>query len=343
MKAPDPTSDPNAFGTWSHAHTGLIVTKEKMLGSGILVQHENGYPAFLTAIHVVVQAILSREFAIALFAPTGTIVEPTAIRFAKGSDAALLSLERESVSAMLDHTEWRASGYADPATGKTVFCIGYPGEQSTPGDLATKKRGTVVGSAVGGIVQEGLTQGLVHVRTERGPELPKSFRGMSGGPVIGPGGELVGINTSELQDDPAIASIYYTRRSDWQDLAEAFRPPPEAQTDYLPAYPLTVRVKLGFRSPSTGMLLSTFTTTVFGRVLISAGNPDGTFGAVGFVDHMKIEGSRFPINVEAVYLLRDSKDRNHWNQEFKMECSSIFRTMGLETVDEEIDEDASLE
>jgi hypothetical protein len=181
MAIPNPHTDTKAFAEWSRKTTGLLVLPTTMVGSGVFVKHPDGYPAFLTAIHVVMPALLEGKFAINAFWPAGTILSPTSIRFARGTDAALLSLEGQNPAAMIDFSEWGTSNYSDASDGDTVFCIGYPGKLSTKGDLATKKKGAVVGFTVAAVVQPKPVHRLVHgqVKAHRRRRRPPGERPMS--------------------------------------------------------------------------------------------------------------------------------------------------------------------
>jgi len=299
-----------------------------MIGSGLLVEHRNQYPAFLTAVHVVIQALRASEFRVALFDGPDRVLTPSAIRFAKGSDAALLSFEKAKVAGMLSFADWGALTYPDAAQGETAFCIGYPGELSKSGDPTTQKKGTVFGTVLAAEVQSGLSQNLVHAVIARGPAMPRSFGGMSGGPVIGDDGRLLGINTAEEQADPMKAHIFFTRRRDWEDLANPYLQPAGSPTDYW-KYDEKFSIDLELPHPATGKPIAQFRANFFGRVLISESARDKPLGALGMISHMTVDGSRFPINIEVVYGLADSEDKSSWEQEFKYQCSLIVSTMGL--------------
>ncbi|HTB22602.1 MAG TPA: serine protease [bacterium] len=314
---------------------GALVLPRAFVGSGIKVvlPEQPGRPAgrigFLTAIHVVLPAALSGErFGILLPRPNPLVVQPTAIRFAPRSDAAVLTLPLSNDQTdALDLTEWDPRGHSAPAISALVNPCGFPGSRVQLADQSTQTPGSLELNLLEMSVT-GVQQRLMFAASAEDPRYTPSFRGMSGGPVFDAAGELVGINTAEIRNNQGMANIAFTTRADWDGLYHPARHPAGIPGD-LDGFPQSGRFRLGLYDSGTNRVLMRFDAIIRGHVYRSQSVPEREWGTHGSIESMEVLGNPYPINIESMYKVSAPEDRTTWQQEFMLEVALILGTMSL--------------
>jgi hypothetical protein len=108
------------------------------------------------------------------------------------------------------------------------------------------------------------------------PDLPKTFRGMSGGPVFTLDRELLGINTFE-ERGPVDGRLYATPCSAWEDVQYPFTPPADMPMDHQPQKlwaEITAKEKGAKNGPHASFV-------IFAEFFWSPSKPEHRYGEIG--------------------------------------------------------------
>jgi hypothetical protein len=319
-----------AISKWTMERVGYVLGLDGRGGSGVFVEMSDGRTALLTARHVLVPAILSGEVTVAHYLSRKIrSIEPTAIRFAARSDAAIVVVPDGLVQARLAKGDWNPDGALEALPGQGAIAAGAPGEWKAEPDLARRVIESmktllfwtaVVDADAGGL--------LVCDVDEKLATIPSTFRGMSGGPVFDIGRRLLGINKGEQRGRPD-ARLFATPRRSWQDLYSPFLSPDDMPTDYT-HQTAVLQVSVSHESSPTNShpILATFLAEFFW----SPSNPTHKFGEFGLITAMMFghrpATTRYRINVESIFFLPVQHNQRERLQAFRDEAVLMLEEMG---------------
>jgi hypothetical protein len=167
---------------------------------------------------------------------------------------------------------------------------------------------------------------LVECSFEEEPWLPKSLRGMSGGPVYNTGGKLVGLIKGESRGG-AKGSLYFTPRSRWGDLFHPFESEIE---DYMGQKGVASLLVEHHARPEI------IRVNVFADFFWSRSNPDRKHGEMGRTIHFTVghnkEKMRYRVNVESVFNLPIEHTEAERIDVLKLEAVQLMEFMGYYVV-----------
>lgn len=218
---------------WIKERLASVLGTDGRGGSGIFVYLEDGRMAVLTARHVVVSCVLTGELTIQISEPPCRTVEPTAIRIDGRNDVALLLIDSGIFSSeALSFEEWtcpRTKVY----TGMSVITSGDVGEWK---QLDTETRAISLVTVLHLCAKVTNLSGSFDLITcdvdASIVDLPKSFGGMSGGPLFSLDRHFLGINAEEWSGSQGRA-ILVTPIAKLTNLYTPFRPMENALHDYM--------------------------------------------------------------------------------------------------------------
>jgi hypothetical protein len=328
-------SAPQEFQSWLVPRLGAIVLPDQLMGSGVKVrlpQQPGRAPnqiGLLTAIHVILPAILSgQRLGILVPGPRPVVVEPEAIRFAPGSDSALITFPRSTgLEPCLELADWDPRGTFPVAIGDQVIPTGFPGREAV---LANPAAGTPASVTI-----QILNMNVVHIErrltyasTPEDPLFTETFAGMSGGPVWDHQGHLVGINTVEARHVGGIANLGFTQRSEWDGLFYPFLHPAGIPADLEGAVQVCP-FRLGLPHPRTHRLLSRFDCRFTGHVYRSRSSAHLNWGTYGLIERMEIHNNGYRINLEYGYPVPADADLGTMEAGFREAVGHVVENMWL--------------
>jgi len=179
---------------------GYVFAKNGRGGSGIWVETLDGRTALLTARHVVIAAVLSGELSVSYFASgVARSVGINALSIDPTHDAALVyPFEPSLVPERLSVEDWDPAGMPAIHGGAPVISTGVPGEFKATPNVELRKidwmKTLLYWTAVIDPERDGA---IVCDVDESNPNIPKSFRGISGGPLFDINRRLLGVNWAE--------------------------------------------------------------------------------------------------------------------------------------------------
>lgn len=200
---------------WIMERIAFVLGADGRGGSGTFVRLKDGTRGVVTARHVVVSCILTGELTVMRFAG-GRSIEPKSIRIDNHRDVAFLELDVGKLpGAEVLEDEW-LPGDAAVDVGMPAIVSGAVGEWKEP-DLERRviPLTTVLHYWTAVTENEGLSGCIVCDVDERQRELPESFGGMSGGPMVSLDQRLMGVNTAERRrlDGADVGEFFVTRLS----------------------------------------------------------------------------------------------------------------------------------
>jgi hypothetical protein len=289
---------------WLRLRMGTILGADGRGGTGTFIELPDGRAALLTARHVVVRCILTGEMTAARLTELGArSVEPLAIRIDCRKDAAFLVFNADELPGeVVPFKEWSQPA-PELVAGIPAIVSGVVGEWKQP-DLATR---TIPATKWlrfwTGVTDPRDHQGYIVCDVdEANPELPKSFRGMSGGPCISTNRRLLGVNMGEIRRKAGAAQgeFFVTPLSDLGNLFNPYAPPADAPSDYMHQ-----QGRLAFTAVSRNDKRVKVPAVVSVEYLWSRSEPDGPHGRVGRIIAARFGeangGGRYVINTESVF------------------------------------------
>lgn len=221
---------------WIAGHVGCVVSADGRGGSGTFVQLPDGPVALVTARHVVIDCMLTGWLSVArLRVPSRTAV-PLAAWIDPKNDAALLVLREGTLEGeAVQYAEW--SEQRDPlAEGMPVVAVGVVGEWKKP-DISTRTIPQTHVLSLCSIVvdpEDHLGRLACHV-DETLATLPRSFGGMSGGPLLSTSCHLLGVNTDEMRRRPGSneGTLFATPFANLERLLHRFSRPPDLSGNHI--------------------------------------------------------------------------------------------------------------
>lgn len=225
------TSAPSASST-TEEHLACLFDGKARIGSGMLVSLPDGDTAVLTARHVVLDLTIAGEFNVVIPALGWRSLEPRSFRVHPRKDLALVRLPAVAKRvAGIDWDQWVPHRTPIPTVPSTVLAGGLPGEWKGAVDL---EHHTIAGIRALGVWSRmeafhGTTEPFV-LRADSAAA-PRSFEGMSGGPVLSADGRLLGVITEESKEGPR--RLHGAHLSLAADVVDPFQPPDDIASDLM--------------------------------------------------------------------------------------------------------------
>jgi hypothetical protein len=284
---------------------------------------------------VIVPAILGGELTVHYKEGVARSIEPTAIRVAAKTDAALVKVELPPEASRMAREEWALDSAPTLRVGQRVIAAGAPGEWKSDPDVVRRvvlsARTLLFWTAITNIDAAGFIECDVDERLQT---LPSTFRGMSGGPVFTVHRELIGINKGETRAvAPGVdGHLYATRRAAWTDLHTPFTLPDDAPTDYTRQ---RACLEMPVRHKSSGM---TTRAEFLAEFYWSPSNPSHRYGEFGRIVGARLGTTdtqrRYRINVESVFFLPVEHDDESRYQALRTEAVFVMESLGCVPLDE---------
>ena len=264
---------------WILERVGYVLDADGRLGSGIHVVLPDGRTGLLTARHVLVPAVLSGEVSVLPYSRTGcNSIEPISIRICARADCALLVLPATTPTPRLGPNEWDPRTRQKPQIGDSVTLVGAPADWKSPPDPTHRSIETIRTLLYSTRVQAMPSPGFIECGVdETDKDIPRSFHGMSGGPVFDTNHRLIGINTSEIRGN-TIGAICATLRGEWSDLLQSEIPYNELPKDFC-GVPAKASVSVTMSTPAKGEL--NLTASLQADLFWSQSTPDHPYGEFG--------------------------------------------------------------
>ncbi|WP_126936461.1 serine protease [Corallococcus sp. AB018] len=269
----------------------------------MFVQLADGRIALLTARHVVFPAVLSGEVTMS-HAGRGQSFVPSAIKVDSRLDLALLVVPSDvDVGSYLCWAEWAAENKPAVEKGMAIIACGVPGELKGVPDLKTRIIPRVVFFQYYTGVLDPLDQyGLIVCDIDKGaPLLPKTFRGMSGGPAFSVKRQLVGINVSERLTQSVDGRLYVLPRHRFGSLTTPFVPKAGSPSDYV----MCNEGRFSMMAESMDAPGESFFVNARVEYFCSQNDPEHPMGRMGRIVCLSLSRERgdlrLPINVESVF------------------------------------------
>lgn len=316
---------------WIQARVGHVLGASGRGGSGVFVEAPDGRTALLTARHVLIPAVLSGEASVVVpHGPDkGRCAKVVALRAARRADAALLYLETDVSVARITLREWDPRMMPQVLRGQGVVAAGAPGEWKSTPNLDERSIELTRVLLFWTALTETNANGQLQCDVDESVRaLPRSFKGMSGGPMFDLQRHLIGINKSEHRD-VLDGNLFATRRDAWEDLFHPFEPPPNAPTDYIIQKALhTFRVRPRGSAGDTGTIDAAFLC----EFLWSPSEPDYRYGELGRVTGMQLALGQGPenyiINIESTFHLPSNHDEVSRREALEEEVRFLLDSMG---------------
>jgi hypothetical protein len=324
----------DALSRWILPHVGYVLGSNGRGGSGVFVQTLAGRTALLTARHVLVPAILSGEITIGHYlSGKARSIEPTALRMARHSDAALVFVpEGVAPDVRLPPEAWDPRRPPGMSKGDGVILSGAPGEWKAEPDLERRIIESMQTLLFWTAITDPNDGGLVVCDVDESiGALPKSFKGMSGGPVFNLNRDLIGMNKGERRTKPD-GIVAVTSRATWEDLFYSFELPaggPEMFRQRVVCLPLDAKDADARRDQSVVRV------TFIAELFESPDRPSDRYGAFGRVVCLifgtQPRTSRYRVNVESIFFPA-SATADDWKTAFREEAGYMLRAMEYEDV-----------
>lgn len=301
-----------AANDWIMSHLGSVLGADGRGGSGTFIELADSRLALLTARHVVVRCILTGEMTVLRFRSTSAgaaqSAEPDAIRIDCNKDAAYLLLDPKKFEGdRLPYSSWSRS-QKDVSVGMPVIISGVVGEWKAPDVTSRVIPQTKVLCYWTSIAnQENDRQLMVCDVDESNSELPRSFKGMSGGSCFSLERTLLGVTVHEIRRRPGtkIGEIQVVPINAIRNLFEPFQLPPGSPVDYMCQ---KVRgVFWAVREDSSSERVRMSVNAEFFWSLSNPATQYGRFGRlVGLQLNLRGGAERYPINCESVFCYEGS-------------------------------------
>ena len=324
------------IGAWIRRRTACVVGADGLGGSGVFVRLEDGHLAVLTARHVVVACILTGEITVARIDKAGSrSIEPIKISIDNRTDSALLLVDEGVLPGeALAFPEWTSEA-VEVSKGMPVISTGAVGEWKDINHDSREIRLTkVLGFWTGVVEPKNTSVMIVCDIDETNGELPKSFRGMSGGPLFSVARKFAGINTTEERypGGPNSGRLAITPAFSLLALYTPFRPAEDAPKDYIrqgAAYSFLAVNKEDKKTVRTLLGVDFFW---------SSGSPEATDGQIARIDTIQffhLPGSeRYLVNMEAIFRWYDLNNEENRLAALQEELVFFLTRIGFESVRE---------
>jgi hypothetical protein len=313
---------------FSREHLVVLFDDDVLLGSGTLVTLPDESRAILTARHVVFDLVVAGAFRCVVPHVGWTSLEPTSLRVDPAADLALVRLPPVVRSGGVPWDSWNPSAAPQAALVGSVVAAGTPGAWKGAVDLERRTLAGVKGLALSVDVE--LDPPIAGSKAMKVPlsvhDLPKSFGGMSGGPVVDPDGRLLGVVTHESLAGPR--RLYGAQLSAARNLVTPFEAPdaPDDMVRQLAGMIVPVRYTDSRSSLGVFHVVGVF------EHFWSRSKPDDPSGRISRLVELgcaTAPGSRrFVMNAESVFHPRDESLAEHL-QQCGMDLSILLTTPGL--------------
>jgi len=252
---------------------------------------------------------------------------------ARHTDAALVFVSDQApIAAKLPAEAWDPRAAPDVRKGLGVVLGGAPGEWKSEPDVERRAidfmKTLLYWTAVTNPNEGGLIMCDVD---ESNHDIPKSFKGMSGGPALDIEHGLVGVNMGERRTKPdGIMAV--TPRQSWTDLFYPFELPagaPEIFGQRMAFVALDARDIDGRRDQTP------IRVTFIAEFFRSPDHPDHQYGTFGRVVCVLFgttpDRTRYRVNLESVFFPASDKPED-WKTAFHEEAAYILDSMDYEDV-----------
>jgi hypothetical protein len=317
----------DALYRWIFQRVGYVVGAKGRGGSGVFVKTPEGRVALLTARHVAIDCILTGEIQVAAnIEGRGRFQKPRSIRLSTKCDAALLTMPDDAIVPFaLDVADWNPDRHEDPSPGTPVIAAGMPGLWKAEPDL--EKRQIERGRTLLLWTEARHTSfgRLIEIKADkRIGGLPRTLRGMSGGPLFNIQRELLGVTHAETISDVVEGSLFSVARDAWRDLFHPWIP------DDVPGDLMGMTVG---SDPIVGVGDVQIPLRIVAELFWSPSDPNHRYGGVGrinSIEFFKDDPSRQCLaNVEWIFYFElDHTDRDR-TRAFEDEIRPLLNALSI--------------
>ncbi|MCX5784564.1 MAG: serine protease [Elusimicrobia bacterium] len=281
---------------WIDARLAIVIGSDGRGGSGICIETAEGEVAVLTARHVVVDCIRTGALLVGRRSQHSTI-RPTRIRISSQSDVAYLIVDKNAFQGdYLSYPEW-TKPYASITNSQSVMAYGALGSEKEI-DIEARTISSVkilsYLTKISKFKDDLITCDIIPDR-----DTPKTFKGMSGGPLFDLNGNFMGVLIEEIRrgGESIPTALQIAPVNELKELHVPFQSP---LNDYF-GEKITARTLDIVNPENTGI---TDKLEVNGEFYWSDKTPDALYGKMGkilFLRFLTGNAQYYPINTEALF------------------------------------------